>query len=302
MKTQFVIENIVEKARELISAGYKPVEYSHGGQSIVDEDRIDHHGELSHLESVALRGYRDLYGTAKNVPGFVGCGVADADMCFCVAALLGIIPHPDRDLTDRGHLPPPVKAALTRDLMSLVETIAMVDVNPIGLNVSTMPGGDYLLLWNAMTTNARDSLGFAMGVGLWRSMLDANPAQIGPMLEATRISECNRIAASLLDLTERGETYGKVMVIKGSRVWGFNEWYGRNLDHSGETPEGWKHPVVVAWLENSRTVTMGCPNQAVSEALFGSGGLKNVFPHLPKIDGEMWGGRESVGGGPVVRS
>ena len=43
---------------------------------------------------------------------------------------------------------------------------------------------------------------------------------------------------------------------------------------------------------------LSCPNKEVAERAFGSGGLKNVFPRLPEIEGKEWGGREAVGGSP----
>ena len=43
---------------------------------------------------------------------------------------------------------------------------------------------------------------------------------------------------------------------------------------------------------------ISCPCRQVAELAFGPGGLKEVFPLLPGINGKEWGGRESVGGSP----
>ena len=53
--------------------------------------------------------------------------------------------------------------------------------------------------------------------------------------------------------------------------------------------------MVLSWVEGRGQVTVGCPNIEVAEALFGEGGLKNLFAEL---EPEGWGGREAVGGSP----
>ena len=291
---ELVISNDSAEIRNLVAEGFCPVECSIGGESITDDLMMDHHGDLAHLESVAVRAYRDHFGARADDSRFVGTGVADADMCFAVAALAGIIPHPERQVAET--LPPPVKASLTRDLSGLAETIGRVDVSPIGLDIPSMEGGEILLTWNAMTASARDSLGFQAGVGLWRSLLEGHPAQLGPFFSAARDAEANRRQASLADLDERGVVIDGVLVIKESRTFGFPEWYGRREDQPFDAPEGWEHPVVLAWLERGRNVTIGCPNKEVAEAIFGPGGLgKNVLPNLQP---EGWGGREAIGGSP----
>lgn len=288
-----ILSNSVEEIRDLVSQGFCPIECSIGGESIVDDLQMDHHGALSHLEAVSSRSYRDHYGVRINDPRFVTTGVADADACFTVAALAGLLPHPTRQVPETT--PPPVKASLTRDLTTLAETVARVDVSPIGLNIPELPGGEVLLTWNAMTAvTGRSTMGFYQGVGLWQSLVEANPAQMGPFTRAAKEAEANRVAESIMDL-ERGVDVDGVLLIKGSRVFGFPEWYGRVEDQPFDSIDGWKHPVVLAHLERGRNITMGCPNQEVAEAIFGKGGLKAVFATLSP---EGWGGREAVGGSP----
>jgi len=290
---RLVLSNNAEEICGLVSQGFCPVECSIGGESIVDSLNMDHHGANSALEAVGLRAYRDLYGVRAEDPRFVVTGVADADATFAVVALAGLIPHPSRKVAET--LPPAIKASLTRDLTELAITISRVDVSPIGLDIPAMPGGDVLLTWNAMSTNARDTLGFEMGVGLWRSLLEGNPNQLGPFFVAAKTAEVNRVQASMVDLNERGVMINGVLVIKESRVFGFPEWYGRIETELFESASGWSNPVVLAWLERGHNVTMGCPNDSVAEVLFGKGGLKNVFSQLEPTG---WGGRESVGGSP----
>ncbi len=293
-KIELRLTNDAGTVRQLVDEGFCPVECSIGGKSIVDDLQMDHHGDLAHLESVAVRAYRDHFGARVEDPRFVGVGCSDADMCFCIASLTGIIPHPDRQVAET--LPPPVKASLTRDLSTLAETIGRVDVSPIGLDIPSMEGGEILLTWNAITASARDSLGMQAGVGLWRSLLEGHPAQLGPFFSAAKVAEENRRQASLADLNELAVEVDGVLVIKGSRVFGFPEWYGRVEKQSADSIAGWKNPVVLAWLERGGNVTIGCPNTEVAEAVFGPGGLgKNV---LPDLQPNGWGGREAIGGSP----
>lgn len=288
-----ILTNDINEIHNLVAEGYCPVECSIGGESVTDELMMDHHGENSHLEAVSIRAYRDHYGARKDDPRFVTTGVADADCCFTVAALAGLIPHPNREVAPT--LPPPVKASMTKDLSGLAETVARVDVSPIGLDIPSLPDGALLLTWNAMTANARDTLGFQAGVGLWRSLTEGHPMQLKPFFEGAKAAEVNRRGESLKDLEERGVKVDGILVIKESRCFGFPEWYGRNEDNDFESVDGWQNPVVIAWLERGRNVTMGCPNTEVAETLFGGGGLKNVFSQLQPAG---WGGREAVGGSP----
>ncbi len=290
---EIVLTNNIKKIKKLVTMeGFCPIECSIGGESIVDDLYMDHHGPNSHLESVALRAYRDHFGERKNDPKFVMTGVADADATFAIASLAGLLPHQEVPVDGIST----VRESKSKDLADLAKTIDVVDVNPIGLNIPSMPGGDILLTWNAMTSGeiSRTTLGAYLGVGLWISLTSSHPGQITPFLEAAKVSEKNRIESAKADL-DRLEIISGIPVIIGSRVFGFPEWYGRNPKYKSDDPRGWSRPIMVAWLENGKNITMGCPNKEVAEIIFGSGGLKNVFPHLKP---EGWGGRESVGGSP----
>ena len=288
-----ILSNDVVEIRELVAQGFCPIECSIGGDSIVDDLKMDHHGSYSHLEAVSVRAYRDHFGARSSDARFVTTGVADADCCFAAVALAGLLPHPNREVPEKT--PPPVKASLTRDLIKLAETVGRVDVSPIGLNIPELPFGELLLTWNAMTAvTGRSNLGFYQGVGLWQSLTEGNPAQLNPFLRAAKEAEENRVAESLKDF-DRAVDIDGVLLIKGSRVFGFPEWYGRVESEPFESLKGWKHPVVMAHLERGRNITLGCPNNSVAEELFGKGGLMAVFPHLQPAG---WGGRESVCGSP----
>jgi len=289
------VTNDKAQVEKFIAAGFCPVECSIGGSSLVDDLLMDHHGALSHLESVAIRAYRDHFGARAEDPRFVIVGAPDADATFCVAALAGILPHPDKDVSG---LPPFLHAGAQRDLSDLATTVALIDTDPIGRNISRLPFGDILLTWNAlMATAPQTSLSGEMGVGLWRQLVSGCPAH-KPLLAAGLTTEAvRREAAEAEDLNHVGIAT-KIGFITDSTTWGFDVWYGRRLQDGGpEDFDGWRLPVVLARVAGAHNITIGCPNKAVAEELFGEGGLKNVFPLLDEV-APGWGGREAIGGSP----
>jgi len=288
------------KIRDLVEKGWCPVECSIGGKSITDSLVMDHHGELSHLDGVAVRAYRDHFGARKDDRRFVICGVADADATFAVASLAGILPHPDQDVESvRG----PRKKVLTQDMSELAALVNKIDTDPIGTDLAETPHGDKLLMWNAVYGAGRDSLGAAAGVDGWRRITTAPPFAIGPMLAAAKETESARRAAAQKDWDERGQSNGLVGSVGNSRAWGFDVWYGRRAGagyHDPNDPGSWRRPVVLALVESMGGITIGCPNDEVAEALFGAGGLKNIFTKLDEV-APGWGGREAIGGSPRGR-
>lgn len=285
------VTNNESEVRDLISQGYCPVECSIGGKSLVCDLLMDHHGENSHLESVAVRAYRDHFGARKDDQRFVIVGSPDADATFCVAALAGLLPHPSVEVAP--YLPEHVKASKKRDLIALAETVAVIDVDPIGRDLSAMPFGAELLLWNALMSFSEDSDRAAIsGVFLW-GQIAANAPSRKPLVEAAVQTEADRRKAAADEvIIDLGNGVG---YIEESTTWGFDVWYNRQVDHPSDSPAGWRFNVILARVAATGAITIGSPNKAVAEAVFGSGGLKNVFPHLPR-DG--WGGREAIGGSP----
>lgn len=186
----------------------------------------------------------------------------------------------------------------------MAETIAIIDTDPIGREIIAMPFGQTLITWNALFgSQANDELGALSAVWGWKMLLTASPAVTAPFLNAAEQSEKGRCEAALKDLTERGNRFGIVQAINGSRVFGFSEWYGRNAE-AGSPVEvaGWRNPIVVSLTEKDQNITFGCPNKDVAEALLGKGGLQNVFSKLNTLYGlegqSGFGGRETVGGSP----
>ncbi|MBF0160259.1 MAG: hypothetical protein HQL58_12130 [Magnetococcales bacterium] len=266
--------NDPDLVRQLVADGYCPVECSFGAESIVDDLVMDHHGCYGQLESVALRAYRDHAGARSDDPRFVVAGHADADATFAVAALMGLLPQ--------GLLP-------------LAQTVARMDSDPIGVDPATLPMGSLWLLWHLLRGPARDDMGLATGVGLWRSLTSIDPVLLQPLLDAAVEVAQQRQQRQLDDLARNGQSLAAgVGFISTADSSGFNVWYQRQPDHSADSLAGWRHPLVVHHHPHHGTVTLGCPNAAVARELLGPGGLHNLFPLL----GPGWGGRDCVGGSP----
>lgn len=265
------------EADRLAGLGYEPVEcsFGHFGSSL-GLLVMDHHGAESHREGVAIRAYRDHFGALRKVPWFVVTGAADADACFAIAALCGLLPHPSR-AAEFETAPPPVKAAGTRDLTKLAELVNRVDTAPIGVRLEETEDGVLLLLWNQIASSAQDATAFHAGVDRWRCLLGRAPQAL---LAAAKTEEATRVAeARKAEVTKVSDC---VAVVE-SPVWGFDVWYAEVA------------PVIVAFVAANGNVTVGAPDTETAERLFGPGGLKNVFPRL---EPQGWGGRETIGGSP----
>lgn len=288
------VTNDAEEVRSLVRVGACPIECSIGGESIVDALVMDHHGQHSRRESVAVRAYRDHFAARAADPRFVIVGTADADATFAVAALAGLLPHPARCT---NGAPPHIAAGLARDLTGLAGTIATIDTDPIGRDIAGMDGGEVLLAWNALTVgHNRDSQGALAGVQLWVTLTDGHPAR-RPLLAAAAQTETERRALAGSVAVSEAEAGGiRVGAVIDAPVFGFDVWYGRRPEFSGDDPRGWRRPVVLALARGA--ITIGCPNERVARAIFGPDGLKAVFPRLDYASKAGWGGREAVGGSP----
>ena len=108
-----------QEAEEFKKRGYCPIECAFGQNSVVDDLKMDHHGkDFGHLESVAIRAYRDFYAARKDNPYFIVNHI-DADNMFAIASLARIVPHPQNPTNNK-------------DLTGLAQTIAIMDTDPIG--------------------------------------------------------------------------------------------------------------------------------------------------------------------------
>lgn len=104
------------------------------------------------------------------------------------------------------------------------QELPLSDTDPIGRDILLMPFGEVLVTWNAMYGNgAEDELSALAAIQGWRWLLTNRNAV--PFIKMAAELENSRADNALLDLRERGEKFGAVMLINGSRVFGFNEWY-----------------------------------------------------------------------------
>lgn len=276
LPVEIVWAETADRAGELAADGYEPIECAFGEVSVLGQFAMDHHGRESDREGVAIRAYRDHFAAHRCDPRFAVTGAADADACFAIAALIGQVPHPSRD-PELGSVPGAVRRAGTRDLIELAELINRIDVDPIGVRLDESDHGRLLLLWNRLASNVQDATAFHAGVDRWRALLRRAPAEL---LVAIGEGEESRVhQAREAEVTPISEHVAMV----DSSVWGFGIWYAEVA------------PVVVAFLDQPKAITVGCVNKETAERLFGSGGLRNVFPTLAPPG---WGGREAIGGSP----
>lgn len=267
----------VDEVRALLARGYEPVECALGSESIVGPLQMDHHGRLSHLEGVALRAYRDHFGSRRETPRFVVTGTADADATFAIASLAGVLPHPTQArFVEKAT--PRIQAAMTRDLTRFAVLVNQADVEPLGLGLETTSDGRTLLLWNQMASDVQDATAFHAGVDRWRALLCGTERKA--LLAAAATQEAERIEEARRASVER-LTPLVALVESGCR--GFDVWYTEIA------------PVIVLYNEAIGNVTVGCPGKEAAERVFGPGGLLQVFPLLLPPG---WGGREGIGGSP----
>lgn len=284
MQIEIIHTSKPETARELAGRGYEPIECAFGavGGSVLGPLAMDHHGAESHREGVAIRAYRDHFGSRVADPRFVVTGDCDADATFAIASLCGLLPHPSRKVALDGK-PGWLVAALTRDVTALAELVNLRDTDPFKIKLPEHLWGPTVLLWQQLATGEEDATGFHAGVDRWRKL--TGPSAPKSLLEAAIAEEAQRIKTARAARTEKISAH--VGLVEGE-VFGFDVWYT-------EDPGT---PVVLAYNPFQEQVTIGCRDLEAAERLFGKGGLKNVFAQLsPKANGG-WGGRETVGGSP----
>lgn len=263
-----------EEACALRDQGFEPIECAFGGHgSVLGPLAMDHHGTESHRPGVAIRAFGEAFGARSRDPRFVVTGTPDADALLAIVGLAGLV---ERDLVPQGF----------------VELVDRQDTAPIGLDLTAVPYGPWLLKYN-QTELPRGEAGFRKGLGAMLALLRTGVPE--PELrhilgrERSRIERADR---ALVGVVERdGRTHApepvppasppaRVAVVE-STVWGFDRWYL------------WAQ-VVVSYSKRLQKVTVGCPDRDTAERLFGPGGLLAVYEEL----GRGWGGREAVGGSP----
>ena len=268
-----------EDVERYMTERFVPIEMAEGTQSFVDFRRLDHHNDLSDLPSAcvtALQFYGDLAGQR---PAKIMVNHTDADCVMTGLTLLGLLP---RDILER-----------------LNPEIGMLDTEPMLADEDKMAFRDMIRLWQEnMESVKRSGWSWLYGLQLWLDLYE-HPEVFKETLNALDAREEGRKAMALEDY-QAGHVSpsGRVLLIAPSRVKGQDVQFCRQEGEAPDTLEGWRHWCIISHVQRSGGVMISCPCRRVAELAFGPGGLKNVFPLLPSVDGKEWGGRESVGGSP----
>jgi hypothetical protein len=262
-----------------VENGFIPIEMAAGEKSYVDHRVLDHHNEYSDLPSACVSalkyyGEADCADRAKFMINHV-----DADCVMTGITLLGLLPF---DL-----------------LKNLNAEIGILDTDPLFADIGALQYGELIQCWKSGMRSLKNSAwSWLYGVALFVDMVK-NPSDYARIIERIRDEESSRIARAKADYETAlvGKT-GKVVLIPDSAVWGLDVQFGRKAGDDVGLPETWGHWCVMARAQKSRAILVSCPGKKIAEMVFGAGGLKNIFPKLPGINGKSWGGRESVGGSP----
>jgi hypothetical protein len=271
-----------EGAEKLKSLGFCPIEASFGEFSVVDDLKMDHHSNLSRLEAVSIRAYRDYYGARLSDPRFVMAQPVDEDATFAAASLAGILP---------GDNP---------RILALAETIAKVDTEPvIGLlRLPRLQEGHTSLAWRGKGRPAFNNEDAVSATLFWRKLLDGS-AESKKIIALAKIEQAKRDEKARELLQANGEEIGRQLLFINNAdpgLFAFHIWCGYKGGNANNITS-WRYPIALCRYTNG-IATIAVPSRKIAEKILGKGGLKNVFPLLPPKDGEHWGGREAVGGGP----
>ena len=294
----------------LVAQGWCPIECSidggrDGPRSIVDELEMDHHLERSNLDPPSLRAYQMHFGARRDDPRFVVTGRADADACFAIAALAGLLPHPTTE-------PPPGFNGISwfsrcDQTDHLSQVIAEADLGRSYEARKQFPNAANLLAtWNGLMTfgnNQYTTAGLRLGVGLWQALtmglISESMAYAGSGIRNGIASIARSELGRAMEHQVNQPTNDGVLLIESQGanddflMW--HQHFPSSSDAPKTTAAAWIHPVVVVYDQVAKCCTVSCPNPDVAAELFGVGGLLNVYEHLPP---SRWGGRQDKGGSP----
>ena len=285
-KFKIVYADTIKQARYFQRLGYIPIECSFGNESVVDERYVmDHHGPYSHLDSVAIRAYRDFFGCCRDNPKFVVTGFPDEDATFAICALTGCIPHPS--MADRyPNAPLGMLQTARQNVLHIAELIAEADVDPdSALSLLDTFFGRLVLNWRLEAhPTARDIVAWYGGVNNWRNLLTI---QGDGYIEASKDVQAQRFQKVLG--ASREECGGKTVVVD------FSE-FGPNSAYYRKWFEVTDYDVLVAFI-GGPTGLGNCSfvgrDYKTVKRRYGKGGFKAIYDKL--VPGGS-GGREIIGG------
>ncbi|MCR5346842.1 MAG: hypothetical protein K6E38_03620 [Fretibacterium sp.] len=259
--------------------GFVPVEMAEGTRSYVDFRCLDHHNGYSNLPSACVTALKFCGDLAGQTPARIMVNHTDSDSVMTGLTLLGLLP---REL-----------------LEELNPEIGQLDTEPLMADESKMRFNDEIRIWKECMESVKQSgWSWLYGLQLWLDIFENRSSFDGFLEEVnSRVDERKKAALEDYQAAERGPS-GRVLLVNPSRVKGFDIQFCRETEAAPDTLNGWRHWCVISYVVKSGSVMLACPCRRVAELAFGPGGLENVFPLLPAIEGREWGGRESVGGSP----
>lgn len=278
-EVQLLWQPELEAIPDRIAEGFVPIEMAEGTVSYVDFRCLDHHNDYSYLPSACVTALAFYGSLGEDGPARLMVNHTDADSVLTGVTLMGLLP---REL-----------------LEELNPEVGLLDTDPLNADAQGLRYGDAIRLWKAGMASVRQSgWSWLYGMQLYLDLFD-HFAYYKKRVEQLNDRERARRERALEEYA-RAVTgpSGKTLLVAPSTVRGHDVHFFRQEAFSPRSLEGWRHWCVISHVQKAGNVMLACPNTAVAERAFGPGGLKNVFPRLPRVEGKEWGGRESVGGSP----
>ena len=278
-KIQLLWQPEVEEIPSMIDDGFIPVEMAEGTKSFVDFRCLDHHNDYSNLPSACITALK-YYGELKGAnPAKIMVNHTDSDSVMTGLTLLGLLPY---DF-----------------LKEFNPEIGILDTEPLIADVDNMKFLDIINLWKAgMDSVKKSGWSWLYGLQLWLDIY-SHPEKFDKLINDMKALDLERKNLAMKEYkAARISSSGHTIMIAPSNVRGYDVLFMRQKKYSPETLEGWRHLCIISYVEKAGNIMLACPCKRVAELAFGKGGLKNVFPLLPLIEGKEWGGRESIGGSP----
>ena len=272
-----------EAAKKLQKKGYTPVEASFGSECVVDDLKLDHHGPFSDLEGVAIRAYRDHFGSRRDNPKFVTTGFPDEDATWAMCSLAGIIPHPSMaDLFPNA--PRAMKVIARQNFLHVAEKINEVDLDPnLASTLEDTFWGRQILSWRQQAhPTATDTLAWYGGVNRWRAIMTAQSEEFANVAPAAQHEQMETVmSAHSVNVSD------EVVVVDFSNL-------GRNSNYYKMWNE--KYPILVAYIggpNGKGTCSFVARDIETIETLLGKGGF---IPHYAELSPGGCNGRPNIGG------
>ena len=272
-----------KSAEQFRDRGYTPVEASFGSQCVVDDLELDHHGPMSHYEGVAVRAYRDHFAARIERPWFVTTGFPDEDATFAIAALMGILPHPNN--AERfPDAPMQMRQVSRQNLLHVAELINKADIDPDeAVTLVDSHWGRLVLSWRQQAhPTCSDHLAWYGGIDRWRAI---STAQSDEVIAAAASSQAEQRE---LVMSARAEQVGEGIVVADFSTLGRNSSYYKMRLQDAQ--------LLIAFIggpHGKGTCSFIARDLATAESTLGPGGF---IPHYRKLKPGGSGGRETIGG------